>query len=252
MIALATIAGWLMFMIFAGVGMTALPADLVQSWLFRPSATITRAQYIRECQGFYKRAKAMKEKGEALRKEERATGRTRKWRRDFNSLNLELVQLENEETRLLETFPQGEDADVTWVATVMWYAVRFVMGIISVCLTIMWLLQVIIYMFFSPPFSPLLNLMFIDADNVFSLFGTGMFALFSFYLIFCVIKGNQVLGLNFLIFTVHPMRINGTLMSSFLFNTGLVIASSLACVQFCQSAFDLYANETALNTLFSN
>ena len=179
-------------------------------------------------------------------------GRTRATRRQFNTLNLELVALETEEDRLLETFPQGEQADVTWVATVMWYAARFAFGCLSVCLTIMWVLHVIIYMFFSPPISPMLNQMFIDMDSVFGLFGTFAFALFSFYLIFCVIKGNQALGLNFLIFTVHPMKLNGTLMSSFLFNTLLIVACSLACIQFCASAFDLYANETAISTLFAD
>ena len=43
MIALSTIAGWILFMLFAGVGMVAVPTDFIQSWLFRPTATITRA-----------------------------------------------------------------------------------------------------------------------------------------------------------------------------------------------------------------
>ena len=39
----------------------------------------------------------------------------------------------------------------------------------------------------------------------FGLLGTGSFALFCFYLIMCVIKGNVKLGLRLLIFSVYPM-----------------------------------------------
>ena len=71
-----------------------------------------------------------------------------------------------------------------------------------------------------------------------SLFGTTAFALFCFYLMCCVIKGNVKLGLNFVFVTIHPMKIGATLMSSFLFNVALVDLCSIAVIQFCATAFD--------------
>jgi hypothetical protein len=47
------------------------------------------------------------------------------------------------------------------------------------------------------------------------------------------IKGTTKVGLNLLITTLHPMRIGATLMSSMLFNVGLVLLSCLATIQFC-------------------
>jgi LMBR1 domain-containing protein 1 len=46
--------------------------------------------------------------------------------------------------------------------------------------------------------------------------GTGSFALFCFYLIVCVIKGNVKVGFRLLLWTVYPMRLGNTLMSAFL------------------------------------
>lgn len=57
-------------------------------------------------------------------------------------------------------------------------------------------------------------------------------------------------GLNLLIITVHPMKYGATLMSSFLFNTGLVLLATNAAIQFCAQAFALYANETAIQQIW--
>ena len=60
------------------------------------------------------------------------------------------------------------------------------------------------------------------------------------------IKGCTKVGLNLLLFTVHPMKYGATLMSSFLFNVALILLSTNAAIQFCQQSFALYANETAI------
>mmetsp|Transcript_663 Transcript_663/g.2692 ORF Transcript_663/g.2692 Transcript_663/m.2692 type:complete len:149 (-) Transcript_663:107-553(-) len=75
---------------------------------------------------------------------------------------------------------------------------------------------------------------------------------FCFYLIMCVIKGNIKVGFRFLLFAVYPMRLNGTLMSSFLFNVGLIMLSSISVIQFCARAFDGYAAETSVSKIFGD
>lgn len=60
------------------------------------------------------------------------------------------------------------------------------------------------------------------------------------------------LGLDFGFLDLYPIRPNGTMMSSMLVNTALVLLSSTAVIQFCASAFPLYAANTAIEEIFGN
>ena len=66
----------------------------------------------------------------------------------------------------------------------------------------------------------------------------------------CVIKGATKVGLNLLVFTVHPMKVGATLMSSILFNVAMVLLATQAAIQFCAQAFELYANNTAIQKIW--
>ena len=48
------------------------------------------------------------------------------------------------------------------------------------------------------------------------------------------------------------MKPGGTLMSSLLFNTALVLLSTNAVIQFCQQAFSLYASNSAISEIWGN
>ena len=56
-IALVTTAGWLLFMIFAGIGLVALPLDLIREFLGRPRSTISKTEYLAKAKGLGQRAK---------------------------------------------------------------------------------------------------------------------------------------------------------------------------------------------------
>jgi len=47
-------------MVFAGVGMVALPLDLFREFIGRPRATITHSEYIKRARGLGMRAKDIK------------------------------------------------------------------------------------------------------------------------------------------------------------------------------------------------
>jgi hypothetical protein len=66
------------------------------------------------------------------------------------------------------------------------------------------------------------------------------------------VKGNFLLGLNFLVVRLYPMRPGATVMSSFLVNVALVLAMSGAVTQFCASAFASYASNTIIFEIFGN
>ena len=49
--------GWLLFMVFAGVGILSSPIDWIQQFLSRPKSTITKSEYIRRGRLILQRAK---------------------------------------------------------------------------------------------------------------------------------------------------------------------------------------------------
>lgn len=112
------------------------------------------------------------------------------------------------------------------------YVLAF-MSFLGFGLTGVWVAHIIAYMLPPTPLSPFLNAMFVVLDDVFPLFGCAAFALFCLYLMAVAMKGNFMLGLNFLVIKLYPMRPGATMMSSFLVNTALILVMAPAIVQFC-------------------
>ena len=249
-VALMSVVSWVLFIVFGGVGVTALPVDLIKAFLGRPRTVIPKSEYIRIAGKIAEHTQTVIAEARDVQREERGTGRTRKTRRALAEIDKKLMQLEEDELTLQKIFPQGEDREASWMMTITGYYVKLVLGVASAIVSLLWLLHIALYIFMSPPASPFLNDFFVTLDSVWGLFGTSAFALFCFYIIMCVVKGNIKVGFRFLLFAVHPMRLNGTLMSSFLFNVGLIMLSSISVIQFCTRAFDGYAAETSVSKIF--
>ncbi|DBB07652.1 TPA: hypothetical protein ACH3X3_009085 [Trebouxia sp. C0006] len=249
-IAVVTTIGWLLFMVFCGAGLVALPLDMIREFLGRPRACITKSEYMTRAKALGNKAKGIMESAAKLRKEDREVGRGRKWRQNYRLLNQEVLVLEEEEKQLDLVYPQSTDPDYAWAVTVIIFYLKLLFGVVGVGLSICWLLQILLYIFVYPPVTPFLNTLFTDLDNAFPLFGTVAFGIFCFYLIACVIKGATKVGLNLVVFTVHPMKVGATLMSSFLFNVALVLLATQAAIQFCAQAFELYANNSAIQKIW--
>jgi hypothetical protein len=123
-------------------------------------------------------------------------------------------------------------------------------GIFGVILSVLWLLHIALYMLPSKPVTGLLNeaLIYLD-ENVWGFFGTALFAIFSFYLVLCVIQGNVDFGLNCICFRLHPLVVGDTMMSSFLFNAMILGITSFSLVQFISQAFQGYAGVDSSSTV---
>ena len=250
MIAVASIVSWLIFFIYAGVGIVALPIDLVKSFMNRPVKVIPRSEYIRCATILARDAQTIHQQIKSVQKEQRETGRSRKTKKELKVLQLKLSQLEDDEEELLKAYPQGETREATWLMTVMGYYLQLFLGGLSVLLSFFWVLHIILTVLVKPAVHPFLNSFFIWCDELWGLLGVAVFAVFCFYLVFCVIKGNTRLGLKFLLVDLYPMKLNRTSMSSLLFNTGLIMLGSVSIVQFCAQAFPVYAAETAVRDIF--
>ena len=251
-VAVTTIVGWLLFMVFAGIGVTALPLDWIQQYFHRPRATISRAEYIRKARGLARQAKEIKELAGKLRRDEQLHGKGRKWKKSLKQLNQQMHDLEDAEDKLAEVFPQGEGADSAWAMTVIGYGVKLVLGVICLIISILLVVHIVLYIFITPPVDPFLNTFFIDLDKVFPLFGTAAFGLFCFYLIAITIKGCTKFGMSIFIFTLHPMKVGKTMMSSLLFNVAIILLCSSSVIQFCNKAFAVYAKDSTVGEIFGN
>ncbi|CAI5495431.1 unnamed protein product [Closterium sp. Naga37s-1] len=163
-----------------------------------------------------------------------------------------LFHLEEDEAELRERFPQGEEAEMFWAMTVLLYIGKLIFGVIGLAISVAWIVHIILYMLIQPPAAAFLNNFFITLDRWWGLLGTGAFSIFCFYLFLAVISGEMYLGLNILILSIHPMRWNATLMSSFLFNVALILCCATSAIQFCAKAFAAYAQETAVQEIFGH
>ncbi|GMI71418.1 hypothetical protein like AT5G01460 [Hibiscus trionum] len=251
-VALATIVGSVLFSIFGGVGIACLPLGLIAAFVRRPKTVITRSQYIKEATELGKRAREMKKAADALRQEEKGGSKGTKWRKNVKAVEKELLQLEEDVKLLEEVYPQGEKAETSWALTVLGYLAKLVLGILGLIVSLAWMAHIVIYLVFDPPLSPFLNEVFIKLDDIWGLLGTAAFAFFCFYLLLGVIAGAMMLGLQLVFVTIHPMKWGATLMSSFLFNVGLILLCSISVIQFCSTAFGYYAQATAAQEIFGH
>ncbi|KAJ8448334.1 hypothetical protein Cgig2_021962 [Carnegiea gigantea] len=243
-VALATIAGSVLFTIFGGVGIACLPLGLIFSFIRRPKAVITRSQYIKEATELGKKAKELKKAADALHQEERSGNKGRKWRKNVKAV---------------------EKAETAWALTVLGYLAKLILGILGLIVSVAWIAHIVIYLIIRPPLSPFLNFVFTKLDSVWGefayaqitfiilrLLGTAAFAFFCFYLLCAVVAGSTMLGLRLVFITIHPMKWGATLMNSFLFNVGLILLCSISVIQFCASAFAYYAQATAAEEIFGH
>jgi len=158
--------------------------------------------------------------------------------------------LEDDLKRLKASY--GETGKGPLLLAIIWGYVQLPLAFLTAALSILWVLQIFLWMATFPPVSPFLNTMFVSLDNVFGLFGTIVYAIFAMYLLFCVFKGTFKFGLRIpFIFAIHPMRPGETMMNSFMFNVMLLLLASVTVVGLCTTAFSLYATQTSISVIYN-
>lgn len=251
-ISLLTFIGMIFLTLFGGIGFAALPIDLLNGFRLRPKRIPFRI-YAEEKVKIGLRSERLLEKGKKLKEKLNLTGGRAKGRRDrarYNEFRTEVFLLEEDYTRLKKAY--GEEGKGPLIAGIIWGWMQLPLAILAIIITLSWLIHLFLYMMTFPPLYPFLNNFFVALDRVWGLFGTIAYGCFSFYLLWCVMKGNFKFGLQIpFIFKIHPIKVNGTLMSSFLFNTALLLFSSVTVVQFCADAFSIYNRNTGVDVIFN-
>jgi LMBR1 domain-containing protein 1 len=255
-------AGWFLFALFGGIGMAALPLDLIMSYVNRPRH-MDAIEFAEAQLSLRERTNELVDIGELIkieREQKAAAGLTigtwsafsldsdtRKGARDEKQAILGFKQavylLEQDVEDFLAMSKNYEKYN-----PLMPY-IYFVLGICSSIISLFWLLHIIIYVIPSKPLALFLNTYFLWFDKFFPLFGVLSVALFTVYLLFSAVKGCFKFGVRFMFFQIHPMKVGKTYMSSFMFNVGLVLLCALPVVQFAQQAFADYAANSTIRQI---
>jgi LMBR1 domain-containing protein 1 len=243
-IAMIAVVGYMLFTLFGGIGLIALPLDCFNAFKNKPKK-LDATEKAKIKVDLATRATKLISSGKELDARRRSKGGTfdRKGRKAYLQFKRAVYFLERdfEKLRLIEQ--EGGGSPFKWYGILLF-------GMLGSILSFCWLLHILFFMFIQPPLTPFLNTMFIDLDRVFALFGTFAYGLFAFYLLLCTVKGCVKFGLRLLCIAIHPMSLGNTLMNSFLFNVGMINFSAVAVVQFSTQAFSLYARDTDASSLF--
>ena len=254
--------GWFLFAIFGGVGIAAMPLDLILMYVKRPRHM--DAQEFAEAQtSLRERVNELVDIGELIqieREEKAQLGLTSTWgsalfdsekrkeARDERQAVLGFKQAVYLLEQDVEDF-QACHANYENYNPLIPY-IALVCGFCSFIISIMWFLHIVIYVLPDAPLRPFLNNFFGWFDSWFPLFGVLAVAIFTVYLLLAAMKGCFKLGMRFLCMTLHPMKVGKTYMSSFMFNIGLVLLCALPVVQFCSTAFADYARFATIRQIY--
>ena len=254
--------GWFLFAIFGGIGLSALPLDLILTFKHRPRH-LDAVEFSELQMSLRERTNELVDIGELIKieREQKAqaglVSRFGGW-----SLDSEQRKAAKEEKQAILGFKQAVyllEEDVEQFLAMSSASDKYnplipyialVLGCCSIIISIFWFIHIIVYIFPSPPWTPFLNNYFAWFDNWFPLFGVLSIAIFAFYLLLAAVKGAFKFGIRFLFFHIHPMKVGKTYMSSFMFNMALVLLCALPVVQFSQAAFADYAAFAEIRQLF--
>jgi len=243
--AMLSIAGWLIFIVFGGCGMTALPLELIFCFLKKPKPLSQRDFQIAQ-RLFASRAEKLIKVGQLINDSRKTLkGRTtRKNVSKYQKFKKAVYQCEEEYKKVEIAYKQGGGNPFV-------YIFAFVLGIVSAILTVLWIVHMIIYMVPRPPIWPMLNQFFEWFDMGFPLFGLIAYLIFTYYLLFAVLAGNVRIMSRIPLVAVFPLKYRDTATSSFLYNTGLMLLSSITIVQFSANAFADYIKYTSIDLFFN-
>lgn len=253
--------GWFLFAIFGGIGLSAVPLDLILMYVNRPRH-LDAVQFAELQMNLRERTNELVDIGELLKIEREQKVQTGQMSRFGGwSLDSDTRKAAREEKQAILGFKQAvylleEDveqfqaiADQSKSNPLVPY-IALLLGLCSVIISLFWFLHIIVYVFPGTPWAPFLNNYFAFFDTWFPLFGVLSVAVFTFYLLLAAVKGAFKFGVRFLFFHIHPMKVGKTYMSSFMFNIALVLFCALPVVQFSQQALADYTSFADIRQIF--
>ncbi|KAM3140194.1 hypothetical protein pb186bvf_007747 [Paramecium bursaria] len=247
--------GYFTLILYGGVGLAALPLDMIFAFKRRP-VVISSVQAQQKKNQLGQRVKQFIEYAQILKDEEKEL----KFNSSWFSKRSKSAKLESKYAKLCEAVDELEEENEIFkmeldmsTSNPIIYVLKLVLGFLLLIVTICWWMHILLYIIIiqnGKPANPFLNTLFIQLEShdlgFLSVFFYGLFTL---YLLWCVTKGNMVFKLPW-IFSFHPMKINETWMNSFLFNIALILLSSVALTHFSTIVFSQYTRFTTIGLMF--
>lgn len=251
-ISMLTFLGLLLFVCFGGIGLAALPIDLINSYRTRQKQ-MSLEEFTRAKLSLGEKATTLLAYGakmqDKLKNRPGQRPRSSKERTQYRKFRTAVFLVEEEFERVNKLYNKGLPFKLIQV---IWPYIQLTLGIVGILITLFWLLHIFLYVVPDPPVTPFLNGFFIALDEVFGLFGVIAYGIFTFYMLWAVLKGNFKFGVRIpFVFEIYPVKPGGTLMNSLIMNVLLVMLASVALTQFCTLAFDMYSRFTGIDALFN-
>ncbi len=255
-IACLSIISYLLFMLFGGVGIFAFPLDLIYSFCTRP-IKIKPAKLEEIKNEIVVTAADLKDLGMQLKKLEANGDHNKsifsKEKRHYNDL---LKQLKVGVSVIDDRFQIVNLQNLANQTSALGYLLQLIAGIFCMILSILWIVQIIMYILIKKNGKPLfsfLNIPLVKLTEInLSFLAICIFTVLSLYLLLITIKGNFKFGIRFMIIgQIHPMKKDNTYMNSILFNVLLVMLTSVSVIQFSIRAFGEYTSLTDADIIFN-
>lgn len=253
-IALIGWVGWWVFALLTGVGLAALPFDLIVNYIYRPRglAADEMAQMQMDLQ---KRTEELIELSTFMKKDRNRFVRSGASKKEkIKRLAIDhtevgrLAQMVYMLEKDMENFRACKVASESFNPLIP--IGKLILGVVCMGISGLWLVHIILYILIKPQVSLFLNDFFEWFNLWFPIFGALFYALFALYLLFCMMKGLFKCGIRFMCFRVHPMTLGATYTNAFLFNVAVVLLCTIPCVHFCTTAFSGYVQYTDIFQIF--
>jgi LMBR1 domain-containing protein 1 len=250
--------GWWLLVIYGGIGLSAIPMDLINKYRFRPTP-LTVSELAAKKSGLKRRAKELLQDGQRLKEGKLTVEAETSWfkrrsqknqqRRDENRLRAEVLLLER------DFAVYREEEQISKVNPLL-YPFYCLLGMFLLVVTIVWLLHILLFLMirdeYGVPASSFLNEILVGLQQPgASWVCTAVYVLLTVYLLWACIKGNLKFGMRFFCcFQAHPMVKDETPMHSMMFNVSLILICSVSVTLFAVKAFSLYTRLTDISVMF--
>lgn len=254
--------GWLIFVVFGGIGLSALPIQMIQSFIDRPKPidistyAQKKAEYGETATALLDKAKELKEKDDEIS----AKGNSWNIRRQKQTLKTEYNKLKQTSFMLEEQFENLEIAMKLKGENPLLSYSKLILGILVALISFTWWLHVIIFVLANgksgPPFgflNTMLTAMQEGANGSKSpafILAIVFYSLFNIHLLVCVIAGILKLGMRLFCLPIHPMVVAKTPLNSYLFNCIFILFASCAITQFSQYCLADYSRLSTAASFF--
>ena len=255
-IGLLSFISYFLFVVYGGIGIFALPLDMIYSFCTRP-VKISGNKLEAMKKEVVETAVDLKDLAAQIQKmEKEGVHKKTLFSSDKRHYNTLLKQLKVGVAVLDEEYQIINIQNVLDGKSILGYYCNMIFGVIFMLISVIWVLHILLYVIIKPGGKPVTQginilLVYLTEHNV-SFIAIGIFAFLCICLLLATIKGNFKFGVRILILgSIHPMKKNETYMNSILFNIMLFMITSVSVNQFCVKAFNEYAAMTDLDLIFS-